>query len=616
MVKIDIVAVLSLQDASIWYWYCLKEDAPPRGYFQRLFPDFSAANPILKLDKDWEMSWKRFDEMVVVTIGHVEPNLMEIVSDNEDSEEEDSEEDDVNEPLQKQSNSYSLSNYSNPVQNLVFLSIFIDAIKTFINSESLSKHKIILNSHKITMILQEMIDAGIPFIIDINQLREHIPSDSILNAILSTTKQIQNTATNSIANFKQGGISAISSNFQSIGFNTGGESNYPIILDKSGCQTPWRAESIIHNENELFVDLTETIDLIVFSSSSSSLPSSSYSFSNFNYGFDHLQYSKATINGSLDLRSSLNGKPIVTINLDSPILKSFDSIGKEANNLFDSSVILHKCVNKEIWKNQFNLKQIQCTPPDGKSNLLKYSIDIIELEKLSNKLNNSKGGDYFNKNKYLGLIEVELKTGLCNPISNNLNNYEKNEFEITLKTGGSGLIDSVKEIDNLSIFIDLPNGFDLKIIRSSNGSIMKSIDGKWKWELESPVVLNGTFILRCSIISTFSNNNNGLNNIIQTSVIKQVDNKLNEMNYMTDSQLDLSNKNQISITTNELIDDNNNNNDILKPNFLNVKFSYKGALFTNTKVQNIDIFDDGETNKFKPFKGVKYLSKSDDFIVR
>lgn len=603
MTKIDIVAVLGAGDGAIWYWYSLGDVSPPRGYFQGLFPDFATADPVLKLDKDWEMAWKQVDDTVIATIGQVEPGVVDIVSDNDDSDEEDEDEDDqddIKDPQPAPSTAPSLSNNSNPVQNIVFLSLFAETIKTFINSDTLSKHKIILNSHKITMALQELVDAGVPFIIEINQLREHIPSNSILNAILSTSKQIQNSATNSIANFKQGGIGAIGSNLQSIGFKTGGSFDYPITLDKSGSPTPWRAETVKHNENELFVDLTETINIIVSSGSSPYSMDTSYSFSNYNSsssGISNMQYSKATVNGSLDLRSSLNGKPIVTINLDSPLLQSFHSIGPEAHDLFDSSVMLHKSIDKIIWRNSNNLKQLQCTPPDGKSNLLKYSIDIIELEKLSNKLNNSKG--YFNKNKYLGLVEVELKSGLCNPILND--SKQKNEFEIILKTGGG--IDNVKEIDNLSIIIDLPSGFDLKIIRSSNGSIMKSIHGEWKWELESPIVLNGTFILRCAIIS--SNNVNP----VQSSVQQLHDDSIsNELSYTNNSQIDLNRS--------PMNDEDVSNYDILKPNLLNVQFSYKGALFTGTKVRNIDIFDDGESNKSKPFKGVKYLSRSDDFIVR
>lgn len=575
--RIEIVAIWDPSLGRFIFWMPQSNLAPPVLYFSALVPDWGSAEPFMKLDKNWQMAWRRSEEVILAAIGPVNESEVDVVSDNEDLDEE--------EQASSQEERVTISNIDNPLQSLEFLKVFADAIKTFLNTEILSKTKVELNNHKISMVLQELLDFGVPFIVENNQLREHIPSDSLINSILATTKQLQNKAASSINNFKQGngagGFSqqtGLASNFK----QTHPEGSFPITLEKSGSKTPWRTEVIRHNENELFVDLVETINLIVVSKQGNAIFNN---YSNYNGTVSSaLEYSKATIDGTLDVRSTIPGKPHVTINLDSPLIHSLDS---QARELFDQSVTLHQCIDKSLWRNSY-FKQLECVPPDGKSQLMKYSVDVVELANIY-KINNG----IFNLNKYIGLIEVELKSGIYNPTMNESNT--KNEFEIIINTGGA--IDSTKEIENLEVEIDVPAGHDLKMIRSTNGTLMKSVNnGTWKWKLESPIVLSGSFIMRCVIIPT--SNNLELNQ--QCS------------NYET---LQMSNYTQGNGISNNLTKiDTSSACQILKPNYLNVKYSYKGSLFSGMKVKNVEIFN--ESDGGKPFKGVKYISKSSNFIVR
>ena len=203
----------------------------------------------------------------------------------------------------------------------------------------LSPHKIQINSHRIIMLLQELVDASVPFIIDLNQLRELLPNDSIIDKIVSATKQIQNNAASSISNIKNVNISSpsltsVSGNSHNNNFSRNSNTStfkYSTILEKSGNPIPWRKIDIKNIQNEIFLDLYESIDIIVTPSINNNKKKhkskkhnkyttngSSFFNSNNDYFINNECYQKATIHGHMNLTTSLSDNPILDIQLNIP----------------------------------------------------------------------------------------------------------------------------------------------------------------------------------------------------------------------------------------------------------------------------------------------------------
>ncbi|TID30022.1 hypothetical protein CANINC_001391 [Pichia inconspicua] len=553
-------------------------------------------DPVLKIDSEWSVAWSKFDGIYVTTVNRNGKDIIDVESDNEEQEEETSEEvDTINNEnensiskivdLETRENYTSLSdqdseeeiaelsqsdveaisqreyrsdtvkqisNNLNPLQYLQFHEIFVEAMKMMIQTKKLTSHKIQLNAHRIVMLLKELVDASIPFITDLNQLRELIPNDSIIDKLVSTTKNIQNSAVTSISKIKKGESIDVPKlpKFSS---------SYHFVLEKSGNETPWRRLQVENVQNEVFVDVTESLEIMV-------LPTKRYNYNtrntflNYNGNAESINnddYVKAIIHGQIELTTSLEGSPILELSLNKPVEIS----------LPECYPSLHRAINTGIWKNSDG-KSVQLIPPDEKSTLLSYHINLKELaENSSQQLNIS---------RFTGSISAELYSGI---------GINRNEFEIIINSGyglnsGYGNTDSnMKEVENLSIEIclsataenldglkkdlkiDNPN---LKIIRSSAGSVYQIDNGNYEWKLDSDAPIGGKLTLR------------GM------------------FQYEKD----------------DFIQDNIA---ILLPSALKIKYKHHGTVPSGLRINGINIIS--EKVNTKPFKGVKYTSISNDYVV-
>lgn len=529
-------------------------------------------------------------------------------------------------------NSSSISGSPNPLQYINFLDVFSQAIKLMLQTVTLSGHKVQLNAHRIIMLLQELLDASVPFIIDMNQLRELLPNDSVIDKIVSATKQLQNTAASSISNIKNGTISNIRNDLSAQSPANYSGFVYSTILERSGNKTPWRKANVKTAQNEIFVDIYETIDLVISPKKCKSYKKySTYSTTNFKASFDSndVHFTKASIHGHIDLTTSLVGNPTIEIQLGVPFTSYSDNI-----SLDECYPSLHRAINRQVWKNS-NSKVIQLVPPHEKSKLLTYHVDLMELNELSN------GGLDFSK--FCGLINVELHSGL---------GINTNEFEIVVHTGcglntGFGVSSSngkssnqsnIKEIQDLVIELFLPsstcldidgaaNGkdstasnippphksnslvnrqnaistgyganqlieqdndsghFDLKVLRSSTGTVTRTINGSYEWKLDSEVVVGGVFTLRGCIDTDGQNSGSG------------------------EGQLESDGASSTTTPRKK-----RNGKTPVSPRFLRVHYKHNGSVPSGIKVQGVKVISGGA--KTRPFKGVKYTAKSGDFIVR
>lgn len=590
--------------------YIVDTKAPPLAYFLSVLPEFESLDPWHLIDKRWVVVSTVVDGLYVLALAPTVPDSVETFSEDEEEDEEEEESESASAESENESeygerqkensdkvedghskeqtdkSKSTICTVPNPLNYYRFLEVFIEATKMMLDTETLTRQKIIVNSHRILMLLQEMTDANISFVVDLNQLRELLPSDSILNTIISTTKHIQNSATTSIATFKHGGISALGSSMAAA--NAPDESTFKgIILEKSGNPTPWRKTQVKEPKHEIFVDVYECMNLII-SSTKPSQSSQSY------YPPDC--YSKALIKGQIDLRTSIAGSPILQIDLQSPLYNSLSLFGNETILDQDTLSKLHVSVDRNVWRNSIKstYRVLQCTPPDGKSTLLNYSIDLKELSVIS-----KEDSTYsFPLQKFCGPIAVKFHTGLLNPIS-----HQPNEFEISVTTFIGDSI--IKEVNDLQIEIHHrnPANYTLRVVRSSTGTISKESYG-WKWSFES-VALGSSYTLRGSIQLGSSTGNN-LEQSMQL-------NKANS-NGLINGMPAYGASTSLSTTSASIKEENNDNtsaafneNENLQfepPSYLNVLYSQTGAVFTDTRVKKIDV----ESTKI--FKGVKYRGKS------
>ncbi|KAG7841138.1 hypothetical protein KL942_002126 [Ogataea angusta] len=480
---------------------------------------FDHLEPVLDIDANWRVAWTKLDAVYVIVAGERFPEYTEVVSDDEDDEEEEDGDD-----AKEQKETVTISRTVNDLQYLQFLADFGAVVKAFLNGAVLNPAKIELNAHNLLLILQEMVDASFPYITDLNQLQELLPSNSILNKIISTTKQIQGTASNSINSLAQGSsLLHASSSASSLASNQFQKGILPVscIYEKSGNETPWRKVNVKHTQNEMLVDLVEQISWIVPASKS---PKPAYGASTYYSLGLSARKSKpvlATIDGTVYFNSSLSGVPTVQLVLNL--------------NRHDLGVpSFHRCVDTGTWSRSPGV--VQFIPPDDKFTLMKYKINLLETETPVNIWN------------YMGLVDVELVGGL---------GIERNEFEIKLQTK---LLNTVKFIEDLKVEIHVPKDHTVRGLRITHGDL-QSRNGVQGWVLDKmlPTGINCTFrgqLLRSGgDPSTF------------------------------------------------------------KPDYVTVSYSNKGSVPSLIKVDSMKIISGGSTN-VKPYKGVKYMTQTNNIMLR
>ncbi|ODV83736.1 hypothetical protein CANARDRAFT_29723 [[Candida] arabinofermentans NRRL YB-2248] len=565
---------------------------------------------IIRLDSKWNVAWEKVDAMHFIMLGEIASENTDVVSEDEDDDdEEDSSSadegtttlmsknpeyesfgdegeegeeveaadrtDDSSNKLHNKSKpvttSAKISNPANPLQYFHFVSEFIEIVKMFLNTTRLNSQKIQNNSHTIMLILQEMIDASFPYITDLNQLRELLPNNSIIHKILSTTKQLQNTATNSLNSIAQSSSIMPSSSRDFSPNGIGQRSNSPSssgqllttsIFEKSGYETPWRKVNVKHTQNEMLVDLKERINWILPSSkpSKQDLPNvSSYyntQFKSSKSNSKKYQPVLATIDGEIEFRSSLSSMPTVELML----------------NLHNHDLAIpsfHKCVDVERWIARPGA--LSFIPPDEKFILMKYHLNLLDDEEASS-------GNIWS---YIGLVDCELVTGL---------GVKKNEFEIKLQTK---LLNSVKSIDDLIVEVFLPdvnsgesvdyfnkddddseNGsYSIRTLRITHGDFEMKGNNRFEWKFEKALAT-------------------GLNCTFKGAIV--FDDEIENDDDGTASPAPKS---------------------IRKPKFIRISYTNRGSIPSMIKADSLKVVR-GLNSAVKPYKGVKYITETGDFTLR
>lgn len=383
----------------------------------------------------------------------------------------------------------------NPVEPFVFLQTVDTILNQYFGKDVLKASKITKNYDRVTLLFNSMVDAGEPDITDLNRLKEIVPlKNNFARVINSTASSIGKTISNAEGNQMFSKHSSNSRIGSSVSYTN---------RDRT---VPWRSAGVKYTNNELYVDMAETVNVILAKTrnSTSLVPIS------------------GTIDGEVGFKCYLSENPLVELDLNT----NGHDLGIPA---------FHRCVRTE--GSDFHPGTLRFIPPDGDFCLMEYNIDLNSLRNRNKILSN------------LGLVGVDYHTGL---------GPKKDEFEIKVTVA---LSRNVKHVEDLKIdvhFDPLREDGKIKILRNTHGGFENGINNKgtWTFDKETPV---GVFpVLRGCIEGC---------------------------------------------------------TEPTWPKYLSMSYSNKGQLPSGIRVNSVNILS-GFPAGVKPFKGVKYITKIGDYVVR
>lgn len=308
---------------------------------------------------------------------------------------------------------------SNPLEPAVFLEGFDNTLLQYFDKDQLTISKMVNNQDRIALLLNCMVDANEPAVTDFNHLCDMVPSREDLSKVINSTAS-------SLSN-------RISQRNTSQVFNIGDPAKGPATKEKL---VPWRSAGVKYSNNELYVDVVETVHVILRK----------------NEKTGELASVRGVLDGVVDFRSHLSGNPVIALNLR---LRGHD-LGMPA---------LHQCC---LDSYQGRPDQLRFVPPDGKFQLMHYSIDLDSLQSKSKLFSN------------IGLVSPDYRTELGDL---------GDEFEVNLNIAGS---QHAKVVDDLVItlsFGPLPSECKIKVLRSTHGHFENCASnniGKWVFDKETP----------------------------------------------------------------------------------------------------------------------------------
>jgi|UPI00003BE556 hypothetical protein len=455
----------------------------------------------------------------------------------------------------------SSKNDPNPVMPFVFINRLVEVMEDYFGSP-LAVTKIDANIDTLTLLVNEMIDDGIPNVTDFNRLRDLIPLSNLFTKLLSTSNDLASAVSNK--------------SLSSITHNTRKAESLSSNMQQTS--VPWRRDNVKYTNNEMYVDVVETINVIL-----KPLPKHIGKESNMlgsSKGFDSAFYSTSlkassklvpivgTIDGQINFISHLTGVPYLQMILNKGGLKM-------------DLPSFHECIELDKWTNDpGNLSFI---PPDGNSTLMNYQIDLDTINKRDQK-------------GMLGIVDIDYQHGL---------GTNQNEFEIRLFINSNK---SVPKIENLCIEIHCDNvnegetssaddssgnsSINVSNIRASritHGDFSFKGSGKGEWNIRN--ISTGTQpMLHGSIVSDGS-----YDSLELASALKEHDK----------SHLG-SDKESTPLAM-----------EAIKPIHLKLSYSHKGCVPSGMKVDSLKIVSaKGLGDTVKPYKGVKYMAKTGNFIIR
>lgn len=353
-------------------------------------------------------------------------------------------------------------------------------------------------------------------------------------------------------------------------------SNYTYI--ENGSDTPWRRSNVKHVKNELFVDIVERINLIVPPTRNISRYSNPTSSSAF-YTQTITTQGKpllSQVDGRIIINSHLSGVPDISLNLAN---------GKQ-KLLYPA---FHPCVRQEEYHDDASTHSLNFIPPDGKFLLASYTAENVDS----------------------GLVQAELRTGL---------GPAKNEFEVRISTL---MYKDSESIDSLSVKIvtDKRKVRSIKTLRVSTGDfgLVDGNCGEWRFGKATPLGWNAT--LRG--VLTKLDDEDEISSSLQDASIK--DEYVPQSTSLIDSEVVVKPKKKKKSKKKEAPDVEEVPEAVkpspaataIFPTHLEISYKVLGYVPSGVKVQALKIKNARRTAEgAKPFKGVRYITITGNYIVR
>ncbi|KAI3407101.2 hypothetical protein KGF56_000089 [Candida oxycetoniae] len=300
---------------------------------------------------------------------------------------------------------------SSPVIPHTFISRFIETLEEYF--QELTSYKIETQNDIVTLILFQMLDDGIPHITDFNKIRDLVSYNSLLTKILSEAQK-------------------------TTGFHHSDSKQKSFTSD-----IPWRREEVRYASNEMYVDVVETISLlvkpIIKRNKVEHFDSAFYSSKVDNVVENYILSGR--IDGRIDFLCRLTGFPTLEL-----------SLNKVGSNVELPN--LHRCIDLDVFKERRGV--LSFVPPDGKSTLMKYQVDLNKLK--SNK----------EKTSLIKLSSIDVQF---------LTEENSSDFEITLFPA-----QMINKVDYIKVEIVCATSNDsIKVSRITQGDFQNKISGKHEW---------------------------------------------------------------------------------------------------------------------------------------
>ncbi|KAF1989838.1 hypothetical protein K402DRAFT_371856 [Aulographum hederae CBS 113979] len=473
------------------------------------------------------------------------------------------------------------SQENEPLLVLEFLHRVADAFEDFLGSPLLAS-KIESSYDVVAQLLGEMCDGGTIATTEPNALHDAVETPGWMNKLSGLVGL-------------PGAPPSLSSSSTSFKPSLNPASSTPTI--------PWRRANVRHTSNEIYVDMVETLTVIM---SPSGKPLC------------------ARANGTIAFTAKVSGIPDLLLGLTS-------SAGSKANLGRTMQLpVFHPCVRLARWKERPG--ELSFVPPDGRFVLAGYEVDLLGEDYLERAVA-TKGSSKTSTNLHLPL-SVEMRTGL---------GVSGTEFEARLmldtrfpgnantssggsgpSARGSGGTSSSPQVDDILITIPVPSNVrNISDLRPSRGEAHYAPgDGALEWRiagkaaaalvqgLNSSVGLGAT--LRCTVVGPLGEEDGegigGANLEVRGETWEYDEDTGGSAAPSSAEKTDVS-----SIQTEQRLQKKMTQNATLMPSSASVSFQVKGWLASGIKVERLVI----DTQRSRglgagvtPYKGVKYLTVS------
>lgn len=370
-----------------------------------------------------------------------------------------------------------------------------------------------------------------------------------------------------------------------------------------GSAVPWRRSNVRHTSNELYVDVVESLSVVL---APSGRPLSAFA------------------HGSIAFNSKVSGVPDLLLNLSTGGKGA--GMGGRAEQLSRvmERAVFHPCVRLKRWKEEGVLSFV---PPDGRFVLGGYEVDLLGSDasltagKAKSSLNlpatlevntglGSNGADFEVR------ISQSSSFGGSAATASLQSNLSSTGRASSFRAGGTG--DSKgPTLDDLAVHIPIPSGVrNISDLRPSRGEAHWSpADGRVEWRIPAKEFGIGGAVLRCTIQGPLTDDDAEE----ASGVLNGTSATTSTYDY-TDDEPYRAGRAASHLGTQSATTESARTQDRYKelmPTSASLSFSVKGWLPSGLKVESL-LVDTKKSRgigpEVKPYKGVKYLAVSRDGV--